>query len=838
MGSVSMRAPPPPPRDEQGSESPGGKPSWHPRQDISIKEQSQPAVLIVGAQEALLAPLTEALNRHGVFVETTGIADVMQAVIAGAPDLILLADAAAKDRGTDVIGRLATSPLSSVIPVAILDDDTGLEARLQAFRHGAAALVRRSASVDAIATDVARLVREIPERANLGLGDIGEVTLEELVHTLASELRSGILSVRAKGQEGEEAMRLVLGGGRPVSAIIDEFVQRMGTHVLSAEPLEYEFDERAGGTVQLFGRDSMLPEAPKQDVDGVRVLLADDDTGRADAVAQELRRHGATVVVTDFEPTEQRFARLKELDPMLLVIGEEQLNGDGFYLVQRLRGDIRLRWASLLVVNWGEIWPEQAGAPEIQPLLSGLYSLSEPERAIRSRVQQTPQVELRLETTGPARLIRALAMAEKSVRATIQHSRALVKVDLSNGLVVGAKADTIGGPESTVEGAAALSAVMVMSSGRVRVEHVDQPAATNLMSTPDVALSMANAEVPPIAPSLPAPPMGAESEGRGLLFGLPMWVIAGGAATAILGLVGAVVLALVVTVPRKQPEVAPAPVASGSPAVATSASAAPAAVTPSASAAPKAAVSPKPAIDPTRMCKEIVGQFVGGGIGAELKNASDAMMRGDLKAARRWYCVATDRYPEDTAALRGLVRLLMIDGEPNIALHYAEKLTELDPESASYRALVGDAHALLGNYDEARAAFCQAAAVDPTNADSVRVVERRYRAVAYRALDEKRFGEGVRFFRRAVTLNPDSIEAMVGLSRALLLNGEKLASLEWAKKAEKVAPGNVQVLVMLGDALARNGDRVGAVRAWKKALSIEPGSAEARFRMLQVQRDQ
>jgi predicted negative regulator of RcsB-dependent stress response len=70
------------------------------------------------------------------------------------------------------------------------------------------------------------------------------------------------------------------------------------------------------------------------------------------------------------------------------------------------------------------------------------------------------------------------------------------------------------------------------------------------------------------------------------------------------------------------------------------------------------------------------------------------------------------------------------------------------------------------------------------------------------------------------------------------MNGEQQASLDWAKKAEKVAPGNVAVLVMVGDALSHNGDRVGAVRAWKKALSIEPGNAEARYRLLQVQRGQ
>src|ERR1051325_8301258 len=53
------------------------------------------------------------------------------------------------------------------------------------------------------------------------------------------------------------------------------------------------------------------PPAPPPGVSGatreiqaLRVVLADDDTPRAYAVAQELRALGVTVVVTDLEPSE------------------------------------------------------------------------------------------------------------------------------------------------------------------------------------------------------------------------------------------------------------------------------------------------------------------------------------------------------------------------------------------------------------------------------------------------------------------------------------------------------------------------------------------------------
>ena len=175
---------------------------------------------------------------------------VAETVIAAAPDLVLLVGPAARDGGSSVLQTLMSSPVCSVIPVAILDDNTALDMRLRAFRHGAAAVIAPSASIDAIAEQVAKLAREIPERGGESLGVVGEATLSEFVGALSSELRSGILSVHT-GKGNEDAVRLVLGSGRPLAAFIDDFVRQVKSHVVHAEPLQYEFAEHAGGTVTL-----------------------------------------------------------------------------------------------------------------------------------------------------------------------------------------------------------------------------------------------------------------------------------------------------------------------------------------------------------------------------------------------------------------------------------------------------------------------------------------------------------------------------------------------------------------------------------------------------------
>ncbi len=465
---------------------------------------TEPAVLLVGFEPALCEALTEALGRHSVFVEAVEPGSVVAAVTVAAPDLVVLMGDGGREDTRALLDELAASPLSSVVPVALVTDDPDLGARLQAFRHGAAAVVPKSASVSALAERVNQLVREIPERGE-AVGRVGEATLRELVDTLAHELRSGILSVKqgdSAAESEQKSVRLVLGRGRPLATLIDEFVTRVRSQIEHAEPLLYEFDERAMGTVELLASD-FDDEGQAVDVSGLRVILADDDSARADAVAQVLRGSGAHVVVTDLEPSPAHLGRLRQLDPMVLVIGDSQLRGPGYRLVRTLREHRRLRWASLLVVHWDELWSEERGVPHTSVLLSRLMGLSEPERVVAARLAMAAPFDTRLEALGPARLLRAL-VGEGPLRVTIRNPRYYAQISLAEGLVAGAVGFTQAG--ARLEGPQALAALLNLGSGRVHVEPGRGANATNLLATVDVALGMAEGEEATIPESIPAPP--------------------------------------------------------------------------------------------------------------------------------------------------------------------------------------------------------------------------------------------------------------------------------------------------------------------------------------------
>lgn len=828
------------------------------------KGSAEPTVLLVGADKSFHTAIAAALAQHGVYVETAPAHGVVDAVVAAAPDLVLLVGDAATDGGSSVLAHLHTSPQSSVIPVAILADDTALDERLRAFRHGAAAVIPRSASVDAIADRVSKLAREIPERDGGTVGYVGEATLEELVQALSKELRSGILSVRTSKDTDDESIRVVLGGGRPLAQTIDEFVSRIRKHVVHAEPLKYEFDERAGGTVQLLGADALEQGSSADDVAGLRILLADEDSARADAVAQALRSHKAEVVVTDFDPPDLRFQRLRQLDPAILMIDEPSLRAPGFRLVRRMRRDTRLRWGSLLVVRWDEIWSNTDGAAKIARTLGTLAALAEPERSLAERIDLGAAFDTRLEITGPARLLRAIAASPHAIRITVHNPRVQVRVDVSDHLIAGARAQMQGDDGSPLEGAVALSALLVLGTGRVHIERIPEADTVNIMSPVDVALSLADSESPPLAPSLPAPAPGTVDDSmpapegvpaRGLRRTTAVWVVVG-VFSVIFGIGAAALISRSRPVPQPAPvpraavlQRAPAPVATPA-AAPTSATSAPA---PSANAEATVAAgggAPKEqgatdvsgettAKAPT--CEEIVGPSWSLLSSDQPKRAVSeitlgrrAMMLGKIDDAQQSFCRAAILDPTKPEAFIALVKVFLQRHDADQARQWAERAAKQHAGNADVLDLYGDALARAGDADRARTQWLETAKTDPDDNPAVRHVAYAFVRAAERSVRAADYAQADRFYLRAILLDPLNGSAAAGLSRVELVQGEIKAALYWAKRAVAIEPHDSNLHIMLGDVFERSGDGEAARAEWKMAYDLDPHSFRAASRMLRA----
>jgi tetratricopeptide (TPR) repeat protein/DNA-binding NarL/FixJ family response regulator len=863
-----------------------------PRRVALAEATLEPTILLVGADSAFEPALRAALKRHRVYVETTSAETVAETVIAAAPDLVLLVGPAARDGGSTVLSRLMSSPACSVIPVAILDDNAALDMRLRAFRHGAAAVIAPSASIDAIAEQVAKLAREIPERRGESLGVVGEATLSEFVGELSRELRSGILSVHTGLGGEDDAVRLVLGSGRPLAAFIDDFVRQVKSHVVHAEPLRYEFAEHAGGTVALLDALAPSDEPERVSVKGVRVALADDDTGRADTVAQELRARGVSVVVTDLNPTDLRFAKLRQIDPEILLIGESQLKGQGYELLRRMRRDTRLRWASLLVVRWDEIWSDALSVPALERLETALAALSEADRALQAWAATGESFDARLEITGPARCLRALTTSPRPLRVTVNNPRITVSIDISDGLVVGAAAESRQGATEHWDGAVALAAFMVLSSGRIHVTPVSQPAVTNVMATVDVALNMADSEPSPISPSIPAiatsslrpppaeplaqpiaqpsrsPPADTRARIRQAVFGNARTGISLPAALFLVALAALQGLLMVAGLsllqkPRRAASSAPSAPTSASlssalasstegkvpvvtPIISSVAGAAPAAARavpqPTASAAASRTSTAKGIpLDETGVrapsCDSLLagttaheGDYPGAAYG-EMREANRALVRGDVDAAERSLCKAALWDQKNPAIPLEVAQLMLLRRDGAGAVEWARKGIEKGPSDLRAQGILGDGLARLGDYDGAKLAWLKSMSLEEASEAQIKALSFTSAREAQASMNHHDFARAERFFRRAVVLDGDNGPASNGLANALLRLGDTSSALRWANHAVSVNPRDPAARVILGDVLFQKGDRGAAEVEWREALQIDPSNFIAKLRM-------
>ncbi|NLE86947.1 MAG: DUF4388 domain-containing protein, partial [Myxococcales bacterium] len=246
--------------------------------------------------------------------------------------------------------------------------------------------------------------------------------------------------------------------------------------------------------------------APTAELLGLRVVLADDDPGRSEAIAHDLRSRGADVLVTDLDPNDVRMARMRAADPAVLLVGEAQLQATGYALVRRMQRDVRLRWTSLLLAEWSELWSDSAVSDSAvsdsavsdsavsDSLATALKRLTEPERELRTKAEASEPFEAQLETIGPARTLRALGAVPAGLRVTVSTPLLEVELDLADGLVVGALARPAQGGGQHLEGTEALAGLLQLDRGRVRIERVAHPARANVMASLDMALSLADGE--------------------------------------------------------------------------------------------------------------------------------------------------------------------------------------------------------------------------------------------------------------------------------------------------------------------------------------------------------
>lgn len=815
-----------------------------------------PSILLVGKGEPFRDALEQALERHGMSIEKAEPEAITETVFAAAPDLVVLLGDSASDQGRDALTRLANHPATAVVPVVLLSDDVALHQKLRAFRHGAVAVVKRSASADEMARRIAELGRELPERPGAVRGELSQATAEELVELFQSELRQGILSVSSSEGKPVDA-QVVLRADRPVTEVIRELVDRIRPMLAQTSTLEYEFHE----TPRLQLLDAETERSLEDDTvfRGRRVLLVEANAPRADAFAQELRARGAMVVVTD--PDGVGLDRARATVPEVVIVDAEGLETHSIRVMRLLRRDVRMRWASMLVVRWNQVWPAGRASPDIELLVTHFEPLVRPDAELARRARQAESFHTRLEIIGPERTLRALAASGETMHVSVREPRVAIEVDLAEGLVVGATGDRLDSSDAHMEGPVALAALLVLSSGRVHVERRAHPAAANIMMPVDDALAMATEERSPIQPSVPpgsVPPTLSEAKSIHPSAYAPP--------------VDEMEAALRNPLPREfrapDPEPSPEPPADVSPAAMVEAIAAEPTIVadearpdptlpdsrgraepPPVPIPPFERAAPRPAIPKlVWLAAAGAGAFV---VLVLIVVITVAAFGGDedeiaeAAVAPTPVAVPAPMFEAPVPAMDEPTSMGLSPAEQRAAQRAervrarrearAERLRARDEARAERMRAREEARAARAAAQESEAEEEEPPGPSPEeSADANGTPEQQawfhLNQGNYRR-NQGRYNEAEQSYLASLRAEPGRSRAMVGLVRTNLAQRDYASAIHWGRRLVRARPRRAEFHVLLGDAYRQSGDQRQANASYRRALRLEPRNREARARL-------
>jgi tetratricopeptide (TPR) repeat protein len=224
------------------------------------------------------------------------------------------------------------------------------------------------------------------------------------------------------------------------------------------------------------------------------------------------------------------------------------------------------------------------------------------------------------------------------------------------------------------------------------------------------------------------------------------------------------------------------------------------------------------------------GNFPGAAYEQQAAGAK-ALVQGKVDDAQLAYCKAARWDAKNPQAHIDLAQLFLIRKDGAAAAEEARVAVSLDPKSNRAQSLLGDGLVRIGDHEGAKQAWLLASGVDPNDAVKLKALIIRNLREAEASLKKKDVARAERFFRRAIVLEPDSLEASRGLAAALNQLGDGAAAVRWAQRALAREPRDPDAHVVLGDALSLLGDKPGAEREWREANRLDPSNIQAQNRI-------
>ncbi len=214
--------------------------------------------------------------------------------------------------------------------------------------------------------------------------------------------------------------------------------------------------------------------------EGLRLMIVAKDLGMGGALAHQLRMRGAEVVVSHPDMGDLQSAR--RLDPEVVLLDAGSLGQQGVEVSRTLHADTRLRWAAVLRCTWSEIWPLGVRQPNLPILARRIEPYRERERVLRRRATTEQRFSVEVDRLGPNRVLRVLTEEPGRRQLDVVGPGVVAQIELDNSKLVRARWQEEGPPALVLSGSAAMTAVMTLRSGLVRVWNMDVSADESVVS--------------------------------------------------------------------------------------------------------------------------------------------------------------------------------------------------------------------------------------------------------------------------------------------------------------------------------------------------------------------
>jgi tetratricopeptide (TPR) repeat protein len=205
---------------------------------------------------------------------------------------------------------------------------------------------------------------------------------------------------------------------------------------------------------------------------------------------------------------------------------------------------------------------------------------------------------------------------------------------------------------------------------------------------------------------------------------------------------------------------------------------------------------------------------------ARLADADEQMAAGHWTAAEAIYSDVVNSSPDLAAAQAGLARALVYQNKPADAVDHAQKAVDLDAQSAEYQAVLAIALDWSGDADRALIAARRATELDPKLPEG-------WAYLGEAETDKFRLGDASDALGQATAIEPGNAEVLRVQAYLAETNADYSSAVDLYKRAIQKAPERSYLYISLGHAERALKLFDAAIRSYQQAADLNPGDARA-----------